>query len=164
MIYDTPIGWQARMCALIIALTLLSGLASASPPALADAFASPPASARPHTWWHWMHGNVTREGITRDIEEMARVGQRGLAAWTETLVFVTFLGQATLSFGRLVTGRARFRHSQEVDRTALWIQIRHRNAVSDLRRDHRRLPPGASLTAARRRHAAGSRGLHPFAG
>ena len=22
--------------------------------------------ARPHTWWHWMNGNVSKEGISAD--------------------------------------------------------------------------------------------------
>ncbi len=39
-------------------------------------FFSPPDSAAPHTWWHWMNGNVTREGITADLESMKRVGIR----------------------------------------------------------------------------------------
>ncbi|MEO6525688.1 MAG: glycosyl hydrolase, partial [Gemmatimonadaceae bacterium] len=41
-------------------------------------FARPPADARPHTWWHWMNGNVTADGITRDLEAMARVGVGGV--------------------------------------------------------------------------------------
>ncbi len=40
---------------------------------LDQGFANPPAGARPHTWWHWMNCNVTREGITADLEAMARV-------------------------------------------------------------------------------------------
>lgn len=48
-----------------------------TPDPLAEGFASPPASARPHTWWHWMNGNVTKEGITADLEAMARVGIGG---------------------------------------------------------------------------------------
>ncbi|MEI9921649.1 MAG: glycosyl hydrolase [Bacteroidota bacterium] len=40
-------------------------------------FATPPQSAKPHTWWHWMNGNVTKEGITLDLEAMARVGIGG---------------------------------------------------------------------------------------
>jgi hypothetical protein len=27
-------------------------------------FKTPPQSARQHTWWHWMNGNMTKEGIT----------------------------------------------------------------------------------------------------
>jgi len=44
---------------------------------LAAGFQSPPASARPQTWWHWMNGNVTKEGITGDLEAMQRVGIGG---------------------------------------------------------------------------------------
>ena len=42
-----------------------------------DDFRSPPHEAKPHTWWHWMNGNVTKEGITADLEAMARVGIGG---------------------------------------------------------------------------------------
>ena len=44
------------------------------PDALELGFAKPPSSAKPGVWWLWMNGNVTREGITRDLEEMARQG------------------------------------------------------------------------------------------
>jgi hypothetical protein len=44
---------------------------------LLDRFRSPGPEARPHTWWHWMNGNVTADGITRDLEAMARVGVGG---------------------------------------------------------------------------------------
>ncbi len=40
---------------------------------LAAGFQNPPASAKPHTWWHWMNGNITREGITADLEAMKRI-------------------------------------------------------------------------------------------
>lgn len=40
-------------------------------------FRQPPDSAKPHTWWHWMEGYVTREGITADLEAMKRVGIGG---------------------------------------------------------------------------------------
>src|SRR5689334_12143559 len=41
-------------------------------------FADPPAAARPRVWWHWMNGNVTKEGIRLDLEWMKRVGIGGL--------------------------------------------------------------------------------------
>jgi len=44
---------------------------------LAREFADPPSSAKPQVWWHWMAGNVTREGITADLEAMADVGIGG---------------------------------------------------------------------------------------
>ena len=37
-------------------------------------FQSPPTSAHPQIWWHWMNGNVTRVGITADLEAMHRIG------------------------------------------------------------------------------------------
>ena len=40
-------------------------------------FRSPPHEAKPHTWWHWMNGNVTKEGITADLEAMSRAGIGG---------------------------------------------------------------------------------------
>src|SRR3546814_14941525 len=44
---------------------------------LLDGFKTPPVDSRPHTWWHWMNGNATADGITRDLEAMARVGVGG---------------------------------------------------------------------------------------
>ena len=49
----------------------------ADTPTLKDHFINPPVSARPHTWWHWMNGNVTKKGITADIEAMAEIGIGG---------------------------------------------------------------------------------------
>jgi hypothetical protein len=45
--------------------------------AIEDGFRNPPDSARPQIWWHWMNGNITREGITADLEAMKRVGIGG---------------------------------------------------------------------------------------
>ncbi len=44
---------------------------------LAQQFAQPPASARPWVYWTWLSSNVTREGITADLEAMKRVGIGG---------------------------------------------------------------------------------------
>ena len=64
------------------ALTLLArNLPSAQvaqPETLEEIFQHPPASARPHTWWHWMNGNITGQGITLDLEAMSRVGVGGV--------------------------------------------------------------------------------------
>ena len=49
---------------------------------LEESFNSPPASARPFTWWHWINGNVTKDGITRDLEAMAKVGVGGFQAFS----------------------------------------------------------------------------------
>jgi hypothetical protein len=44
---------------------------------LETAFRNLTASARPKTWWHWMNGNITRDGITRDLEALHRAGVGG---------------------------------------------------------------------------------------
>ena len=44
---------------------------------LLSAFRSPPPAARPQVWWHWMNGNVTRDGIVADLDAMAAVGIGG---------------------------------------------------------------------------------------
>src|SRR5271157_361024 len=41
-------------------------------------FQNPPDSAKPRTWWHWTGGNVTKDGITKDLEWMKRVGIGGM--------------------------------------------------------------------------------------
>ncbi|MBN2024569.1 MAG: discoidin domain-containing protein [Pirellulales bacterium] len=43
-----------------------------------EAFRAPPAEARPWTYWWWLNSNVTREGITRDLEAMKRQGIQGV--------------------------------------------------------------------------------------
>lgn len=44
---------------------------------LESSFENPPAAYRPWTWWHWLNGNITKEGITADLEAMADVGLGG---------------------------------------------------------------------------------------
>jgi len=44
---------------------------------LETGFLNPPDSAKPHTWWQWMNGNITKEGITADLEAMKQIGLGG---------------------------------------------------------------------------------------
>ena len=37
-----------------------------------DDFRNPPYGARPSTYWEWMNGNITKEGLTQDLEYMKR--------------------------------------------------------------------------------------------
>lgn len=39
-----------------------------------DTFVNPPAENHIGTWWHWMNGHITREGITQDLEAMHAQG------------------------------------------------------------------------------------------
>ena len=61
----------------LAALALFAGTAARADDPLERAFVTPPASARPHTWWHWINGNVSQAGITADLEAMARAGIGG---------------------------------------------------------------------------------------
>src|SRR5688500_1621647 len=40
-------------------------------------FLNPPASAKPWVFWYWMHGAISKEGITADLEAMKEVGIGG---------------------------------------------------------------------------------------
>ena len=46
--------------------------------ALKAGFVSPPQEARPQVWWHWMNGNISKEGIRKDLQWMQRVGIGGV--------------------------------------------------------------------------------------
>jgi hypothetical protein len=63
---------------LILATVLAaSGIAPAVDD-LARRFVHPPQSARPWVYWFWLNGNITRSGITADLEAMKRVGVGGV--------------------------------------------------------------------------------------
>jgi hypothetical protein len=78
-----------RMCAsVIVATILLSAYAKArnsdpipstnlmaSP--LERSFKNPPASAQAWCYWWWLNGLASKEGITRDFEEMKKQGISG---------------------------------------------------------------------------------------
>ncbi len=52
--------------------------ASAGPDTLLRGFQAPPSSARPGVGWPWMNGNVTKDGIAKDLHWMHRVGITGV--------------------------------------------------------------------------------------
>ena len=41
---------------------------------LEQGFKTPPNQAKARTWWHWISGNVSKSGITKDLEAMKAVG------------------------------------------------------------------------------------------
>lgn len=45
------------------------------------AFANPPLNARPGAFWDWLNGSITKEQISRDLEEMKSGGMRGAEIW-----------------------------------------------------------------------------------
>jgi hypothetical protein len=67
------------LIAFIALLTLGTGAAwgQASSDPLKSGFQNPPNSTRPRVWWHWMNGNITKEGITADLQWMKKAGLGG---------------------------------------------------------------------------------------
>ena len=64
----------------VMALSLMASGAAwgqGSADTLKSGFEDPPSGARPRVWWHWMNGNITKEGIKLDLEWMHRVGLGG---------------------------------------------------------------------------------------
>jgi hypothetical protein len=54
-------------------------------------FQNPPEAAKPRVWWHWMSGNVSKEGITADLEWMHRVGIGGMQMFDGDLGVARFI-------------------------------------------------------------------------
>ncbi len=52
---------------------------------LEENFLCPPSEARPRVWWHWMNGNITKDGALKDIEWMKRVGLGGFQTFDAAL-------------------------------------------------------------------------------
>jgi hypothetical protein len=71
--------WTMMTAAGILLLSLAAGSATAqnAEDPLKNGFENPPASARPRVWWHWMNGNITKEGIKLDEEWMKHAGLGG---------------------------------------------------------------------------------------
>lgn len=53
---------------------------------LEEGFLNPPESAKPRVWWHWMNGNITQDGIRKDLEWMNRVGIGGFQNFDASLM------------------------------------------------------------------------------
>jgi len=62
--------------AVLVAATV-AGWGQGSTDSLKNGFENPPNGARPRVWWHWMNGNITKEGITADLQWMHRAGLGG---------------------------------------------------------------------------------------
>jgi hypothetical protein len=76
------VSWNPRLIWVTAAAGLLAlggwALAQSQGDALEQSFKNPPASAKPRTRWHWTAGNITKEGITKDLEWMKRAGIGGM--------------------------------------------------------------------------------------
>ena len=63
----------------VLALIILffSSYAQNSSNTLLNGFITPPDAAKPRVWWHWMNGNITKDGIEKDLTWMKRIGIGG---------------------------------------------------------------------------------------
>src|SRR4051812_5136239 len=66
-----------RRSLLVLSAVLMSSAARGQQDPLVRGFTSPPDTAKPRVWWHWMNGQVSKEGIKLDLEWMKRVGIGG---------------------------------------------------------------------------------------
>jgi hypothetical protein len=117
------------------ALGQASAAARPAGSSLERGFEDPPDSAKPRVWWHWMNGNVTKAGITADLEWMKRVGIGGFQMFDGSLWVPQF-----------------------VDKRLVWpaaYMIENGRTIVPLRLD----PAGSVFVVCRGKAAAASRSL-----
>ena len=61
----------------IFTMCICAAAFAQNPDSLYEQFVSPDREYAPRVWWHWMNGNVTRDGIRKDLEWMDRAGIGG---------------------------------------------------------------------------------------
>ena len=54
-------------------ILLAAGMAGSYAGSLEEDFKNPPNAVGPYVWWHWMGSNISKVGITKDLEVEARV-------------------------------------------------------------------------------------------
>jgi hypothetical protein len=111
-------GRLTAVAVLLLAVARLTVLGVSVDPTI-QGFLHPPDSARPWVNWFWLDGNITREGITADLEAMQRVGIGGVLLMDITLDIprgpVAFCGPEW---------RALLKHTlSEADRLGLQVSI-----------------------------------------
>ncbi len=81
LVFTTHIPNMFLPVTLLLMLTILvpEGLSGQD---LASSFRQPPDKVKPWVFWFWMNGNITRDGITKDLEALKRVGIGGVL-WME---------------------------------------------------------------------------------
>ncbi|MEO5714245.1 MAG: glycosyl hydrolase [Luteolibacter sp.] len=63
-----------KQCLLTGAIALTAAVGSAAAQQLERDFKMPPDATKPRCYWYWLDGQVTKDGITKDLEAMRRVG------------------------------------------------------------------------------------------
>ncbi|WP_276482404.1 glycosyl hydrolase [Paraflavitalea pollutisoli] len=63
---------------MFIGILPVARLTAQSLSSLQQGFQQPPPTARPQVFWHWMNGNISKEGIRKDLLDMQRCGIGGV--------------------------------------------------------------------------------------
>ena len=71
------INFGFMISTLLISILVSAATLSGGPDDIITSFQNPSKSARPYVWWHWMDGEVSLEGIKKDLEWMDAVGIAG---------------------------------------------------------------------------------------
>lgn len=76
---DDLLPWPNIMCRILTLVALACGLGISAPAQsqLERDWLNPPTDARLRAYWWWINGNVTKESITRDLEQMQAKGFGG---------------------------------------------------------------------------------------
>jgi len=71
---------------ILLPLICFISIATTAQDQLYKNFLTPPSAAKPRVWWHWMNGNVSKEGIQKDMEWMEKSGIGGLMNFDANLL------------------------------------------------------------------------------
>lgn len=78
---------------------------------LESGFQNPPNQAKARTWWHWISGNVSKSGITEDLEAMKQVGIQEAQLFNVHLGFpkggITYLSEEWLDLFHFAASEAK---------------------------------------------------------
>lgn len=90
--------------------------------ALENGFKEPPNIARPRVYWYWQNGNITKEGLTKDLEWMHRAGIGGVETFDVAVTTPTVVKNRLIYMKP--DWKDAFRHSLEVsDRLGMTVTI-----------------------------------------
>ncbi len=85
---------------LIISLMVLACNQKQTDPILKENFQHPTEKNQPRTWWRWLNGNISKKGITNDLEAIKAKGMNGVTLFNLGAYYpkgdVTFLSDKWL--------------------------------------------------------------------
>jgi hypothetical protein len=63
-----------RFASFIFATLVLAPFFASANDLLEAGFRNPPETTKPYCYWYWLNGDITKEGVTKDLEAMAKAG------------------------------------------------------------------------------------------